>query len=255
LLEGEALSKIGIGSFYGTRPWSEVEAHTRRTLAEVERLGQRMLDARQGLAGALAAMARFDEARAIYREHLATVEERGQSLKLLATRQHPAVAELLAGDFALAEAHARAAWDGLGSIGERGYRSTCGGILAEAIAEQGRGEEAGAILDEVDLIAADDDWLTSAQSSWARALIALHAGDLDAAVVLARRATEVADTREYYPTRTHYSWGLARVLVAAGRDGEAREAIAEAQRLSDMKGSVVYPARLRALLEQLEAVR
>jgi ATP/maltotriose-dependent transcriptional regulator MalT len=190
----------------------------------------------------------------MYREHLVTLEERGQSLKLMATRQNPAVAELLAGDFALAETYARIAWDGLGAIGERGYRSTAGAILAEAIAEQGRGEEASAILDEVDSITVEDDWLTEAQSNWARALVALHAGELDVAIEHARATTQIADEREYYPTRTHYWWGYARVLVAAGRDAEAREAIAETQRLSDLKESGVYPARIRDLLAELGAV-
>ena len=85
----------------------------------------------------------------------------------------------------------------------------------------------------------------------ARALVALHAADHEQAVALARRATEVADSREYINTRTHYWWGLARVLVAAGRDGEAREAIAETERLVDLKGSVVYANRIRGLADEL----
>jgi tetratricopeptide (TPR) repeat protein len=252
LLEVDARTKIGIGAFYGSAGWSEVEAHARASLGEVDRLGNGMLGARVGLAGALAAQGRFEEARDFYRQHHEHLEERGQSFALLSSKQHAGVCELLAGDFERSEEHSRTTWDGLGALGERGYRSTTGGILAEALAEQGRIDEAVAILDEAERIGGEDDWLTTAQCTWARALVALHAADHEQAVTLARRATEVADSREYINTRTHYWWGLARVLVAAGRDGEAREAIAETQRLVELKGSVVYANRIRALAGELD---
>jgi tetratricopeptide (TPR) repeat protein len=252
LLEVDARTKIGIGAFYGSAGWSEVEAHARASLGEVDRLGNGMLGARVGLAGALAAQGRFEEARDFYRQHYEHLEERGQSFALLSSKQHAGVCELLAGDFERSEEHSRTTWDGLGALGERGYRSTAGGILAEALAEQGRIDEAVAILDEAERIGGEDDWLTTAQCTWARALVALHAADHEQAVTLARRATEVADSREYINMRTHYWWGLARVLVAAGRDGEAREAIAETQRLAELKGSVVYVNRIRALAGELD---
>jgi class 3 adenylate cyclase/tetratricopeptide (TPR) repeat protein len=252
ILEVEARTEIGIGTFYGPAQWAEVEAHALASLGEADRLGPSMLGARQGLAGALAAQGRFDEARDLYREHHEYLEERGQSFVLLSSRQHPALCELLAGDFERAEEHVRVTWDGLGLLGERGYRSTTGGILAEALAELGRLDEAAAIIDESEEIAGEDDWLTTAQCRWARALVALHSGDHEQAITLARGATDVADSRDYINTRTHYWWGLARILVAAGRDEEAREAIAETRRLADLKGSVVYERRVRELADQLD---
>jgi class 3 adenylate cyclase/tetratricopeptide (TPR) repeat protein len=255
MLEGEARSKTGIGMFYGPTPWPEVEAYTRTSFGEADRLGRAMFTARQGMAGAVASQGRFEEARALHKEHRANLEERGMSFLLLGTGQSTSVTELLASDFERAEALARVTWDGLGLLGERGYRPTAGGILAEALAEQGRLDEATAILDESEEIAGVDDWLTHAQCSWARALVALQAGDLEQAVTYGRRATEIADAREYIPTRTHYWWGLSRVLVAAGHDAEARDALAETQRLSQLKGSLVYPQRIRELREQLTAAR
>jgi class 3 adenylate cyclase/tetratricopeptide (TPR) repeat protein len=252
MLESEARSMIGVGTFYGPTPWGEVEAHARASLGEVDRLGQGMLAARQSLAGALAAQGRFEEARDLYREHREYLAERGQSFVVLGSRQHPAICELLAGDFERAEEHARLGWDGLGLLGERGYRSTTGGVLAEALAELGRLDEAASIIDESEEIAGEDDWLTTAQCTWARALVALHRGDHEQAVALARRATEVADTRDYINTRTHYWWGLTRALVAAGRDADAREAMVETQRLAALKGSVVYEGRIRELAGQLD---
>jgi class 3 adenylate cyclase/tetratricopeptide (TPR) repeat protein len=255
MLESEARTKTGVGMFYGPTPWAEVEAYAGSSLAQADRLGLGMLGARQGIAGAMAAQGRFDEARALHEEHRANLAERGLSFLLLASGQGRAVCELLASDFERAEAVVRVAWDGLGLLGERGYRPTAGGILGEALAEQGRLDEATAVLDESEAIGGGDDWITHAQCTWARALIALHGGDLEQAVTYARRATEIADAREYIPTRTHYWWGLSRVLVAAGQDAEAHDALAETQRLSELKGSLVYPQRVRELREQLAAAR
>jgi tetratricopeptide (TPR) repeat protein len=241
--------------FYGPAPWPDVEAYAGSSFAQADRLGFGMLAARQGMAGAAAAQGRFEEARALHEEHRAYLAERGLSFVLLASGQNTAVSELLASDFERAEAVVRVTWDGLGLLDERGYRPTAGGILGEALAELGRLDEATAILDESEEIAGVDDWLTHAQCTWARALVALHGGDLEQAVMHARRATEIADTREYIPTRTHYWWGLSRVLVAAGQDAEAHDALAETQRLSELKGSLVYPQRVRELREQLAAAR
>jgi class 3 adenylate cyclase len=251
VLEADALGKIGIGMFYGTATWAEAEQQARGGLAEVGRLGQVMLNARQGIAGAAAAQGRFDEARDLYREHRASLQERGRSLQLIASGQHPAFAEILARDYEQAEAYARESWDGLGRLGEHGYRSTTGAILAEALAELGRLDDARAILEETAGITAEDDWLTISHSNWARALIELRAGDHDRAVEHARAATLVADTREYFNLRTHYWIGLCRVLVETGRDAEARDAIVEAQRLVDIKQSPLDQARIRALNDRL----
>jgi class 3 adenylate cyclase/tetratricopeptide (TPR) repeat protein len=251
VLEAEALARIGVGVFYGTATWAEAETHAHAALLEVDRLGQAMLSALQGLAGAAAAQGRFEEARELHREYRASLEERGLSLQLASYGQNPAIAEILARDFEQAEVHARGAWDGLGLLGERGYRSTAGAILAEALVEQGRIEEARAILEETDAITAEDDWLTIAHCNWARALIALRSGDHDRAVAHARTATEVADAREYFNLRTYYWIGRSRVLVEAGRDAEARDAIAEAQRLADIKQSPLDQERIRELLGRL----
>jgi class 3 adenylate cyclase len=252
MLEADALGKIGIGTFYGNAPWDVLEAHARATLEEVDRLGPGVLDARLGLAGAAAAQGRFEEARALYLQHQEYLTERGQTFRSLSTLQFSAWLELLERNYEEAEVHARSAWDGLGRLGERGYRATIGALLAEAVAQQGRLEEARAILDETDGLT-KDDWLTIAHASWARAIVALGEGDHDAAVRHARAAAGVADEHEYYSLRPYYWIGLGRVLVATGRDEDAREALAEAQRLADIKQSPLDRQRISELLDELAA--
>jgi tetratricopeptide (TPR) repeat protein len=253
MLEVEAITRIGVGLAYGTSRWEEVEEHARGALSEVGRLGRGMLKAQLGLANALWARGDFEEARRIQAAFRADVGEQGGSFGGAGFAQHSVVLELVAEDFERAEAEARAAWDELGRLGERGYRSTTGALLSEALVELGRLDEAAQIVEEAASLSTPDDWLTVVHCNWARALAASVVGEHDRAVELARAAVEFADQHEYYLTRTHYWFGLSRVLVAAGRCDEARAAIAETRRLSDIKGTTAYDGRLSLLEEQLAA--
>jgi tetratricopeptide (TPR) repeat protein len=232
-----------------------VESNARATLAESDRLGRSVLRARIALATAAAAQGRYDEARQIHAEHVVELTEQGQSFGITSSAQHRTVVELLACDFVRAEAEVRFGWDELGRVGERGYRSTAGALLGEALVELGRFDEAERVIDEAASLSTADDWLTVAHCAWARALGASLTGDHDRAVALARYAVEVAATREYYFTRTHYWFGLSRVLVAAGRIDEAREAMDETRRLSELKGTTAYNERLNDLVDELAAAR
>jgi class 3 adenylate cyclase/tetratricopeptide (TPR) repeat protein len=251
MLESEALAKLGAGLSYSAALWTELEAHASAALAQVDRLGRGILRAQLGLASAAAAQGRFEEARRLHAVHRAELAEQGLSFGVVSSAQHRVLCELLARDFDRAEAEGREGWDGLGRVGERGYRSTVGALLGEALVELGRVDEAIAIVDEAAGLSTEDDWLTVAHCDWVRALAASVSGDHDRAVPLARRAVEVADQREYVFTRTHYWVGLARVLVAAGRVDEARAAIAEAKRLAALKGTLAYDEVLRGLEQQL----
>jgi tetratricopeptide (TPR) repeat protein len=253
MLEVEAISRIGIGLAYGTSNWSEVEEHARGALSEVRRLGRGILKAQLGLATAVAARGDFEEGRRIHAAFRADLVDQGESFGIASSAQHRIVLELVAADFERAEAEARYGWDELGRLGERGYRSTTGALLSEALVELGRLDEAAQIVEEAASLSTPDDWLTVVHCNWARALAASVVGEHERAVELARAAVEFADEHEYYFTRTHYWFGLSRVLVAAGRGDEARDAIAETRRLSDIKGTTAYDARLSRLEEQLTA--
>jgi class 3 adenylate cyclase/tetratricopeptide (TPR) repeat protein len=150
-----------------------------------------------------------------------------------------------------AEEAARATWEGLGAIGERGFRSTVGGHLAQALVGLGRIEDAVAILDESEALGSEDDWVTVALVRYGRALIASASGEHDSAVALARGAVSVADERETLNFRAQLWLGLGRILLAADRRDEAREAIVEALRLAELKGSTVFVDEARALLAEL----
>ena len=67
-------------------------------------------------------------------------------------------------------------------LGERGFRSTLGALFALALVELGRRDEAEAILDEVEGLGTEDDWLTAACVDVVRARLATLDGRHDDAV-------------------------------------------------------------------------
>jgi ATP/maltotriose-dependent transcriptional regulator MalT len=253
-LEARALEILGGSLFFGTGTWAELEAHARRVLDDVE-LGARSRRALAGLAAAAAHQGRFDEARALHAQLDAGLEERGESFALASGKQGKGLLELLAGDLPAAERILREGWDELGEIGERGFRSTIGALLAQVLALLGRDEEALAMVAEAEVLTSADDWVTKADALCARAYVASGRTDHEAAVTYARRATELADEYEYVLTRTHFWLARGEILVAAGLLGEAREALAEAIRLSRIKGAGVHEERAQAILDQLPVLR
>jgi hypothetical protein len=154
------------------------------------------------LAGLYAMQDRVAEADRLLARGMAAFEELGVTMTSSVT--HPA------SFVATAEAHLRRDDEGLEAMGEKGYLVTTAAFLAQAIAAQGRPEEAERFI-EVSREAAGEDDL-SAQMVWqglqARTDFLNQHGDalLELAVVLdgAGRAAE------------------ARVAVSDGRPGRAR---------------------------------
>jgi len=253
-LEARAHDLVGGAMFFGTATWAELEAHARGVL-DNDALGVRSRRALSGLSAAAAYQGRFDEARSLQAELAAELEQRGESFALASGKQGKGLLEMLAGDLPAAERLFREGWNELGEIGERGYRSTIGALLAQVLAQLGRHEEALAIVAQAEVLTSADDWVTTADALCARAYVASGRADHEAAVTYARRATELADEYEYVLMRTHLWLACGAILGAAGLLGEAREALAEAIRLSRIKGAGVHEKRAQAILDSLPVPR
>ena len=137
---------------------------------------------------------------------------------------------------ARAESLLRADWLVLGELGERGFRSTTGCLLAFVVAEQGRNDEAEQIVEEAEALTSEDDWLTFAFGACARAVVGQGRGQHDGAVAYARRGVELADATEYVLLQPWFYYELGRALVGAGRREEAADALQACVRLARIKG-------------------
>jgi tetratricopeptide (TPR) repeat protein len=153
--------------------------------------------------------------------------------------------ELLAGSPQTAVGLLREPWVRYGEIGETGFRSTVGTMLAQALRAAGRDDEAEAVLVEVEGFAAPDDFDPQARLRWVRALILAGRGELEEAERLAREAVAIVDRTDYIEVTADAHVGLATVLDAAGRPDEAEEEWRRALELYERKGATVRADQVR----------
>jgi class 3 adenylate cyclase len=240
-LEVTALRMVGLAKLHGDVPWPAVEAHA----AEMAAVG---LEAAQLLVWAAAMEGRFDEGRRISDEFLAKEHERG---RLFATYMHCitlAMLELWSGSRFGAEQALRDGWDEFGRIGERGIRSTVGGMLGEFLARRGELDEAEAILDEAMEIGSPDDYVTVAAVKMGRAFVALGRGEDGRARELAAEAVAIVDSQEQLTLQQEARLARGELLLQAGAPEEARVALLAAREVAERKGSIVVVARVDELL-------
>jgi tetratricopeptide (TPR) repeat protein len=247
-MEKHAASLLFSARAHGETPLSQLE----REVVPPPVAG---LDVRPILAATLALQGRMDEARRISADYVEDLRARGQIVTALTNAQGMAWFESLAGDVAAAEAMLREAWLGLGEVGERGFRSTTGGLFADVLARQGKLDEAAAVVDEALAISTPDDFVTVEAAEAARAWICLGRGEHDRAVEHARRATEIADSHEYVSVKMDAWLELGEILLATGRREEAESALAHAREIAARKGSTLHVDRNDALLGARPATR
>jgi tetratricopeptide (TPR) repeat protein len=228
-----------------------------RVVPERERLGPRgTVLGIPTLADAAAAQGRFDDARALYARARAQFERQGWRLAVMTLANQTGPAELLAGDYAAAERELRAGYEGLGKIGEDGYRSMIAALLAEAVLEQGRTDEALQLVEEArDLAGATGaDFSTLLVVQALRARIASARGEHTEAVMYARDAVSLTGSTDFIVERADAHRTLGEVLIAAGSFEDARAALGEALALYRRKGSTALVARTRGLLSRSGSV-
>jgi tetratricopeptide (TPR) repeat protein len=155
-------------------------------------------------------------------------------------------------DPAVAEAHLRESFEALVEAGEKGLSSTVAAHLAEALYRQGRYDEAEDILSAGAAAGADDDVTTQVLARTIQAKLLARNGLLGEAETLAREAVALARETEYVDLRGDSLLALGEVARLAGRLDEAAEAMQQALHLWEAKGNVVFAARTRALLGELQ---
>jgi class 3 adenylate cyclase/tetratricopeptide (TPR) repeat protein len=254
MLEARLLPALATCALYGPRPVPEA-------IAVCEELIERTKNDRKGEAVTLRALAQleamrgdFSRARELYRRSRASLEELGWKLHAAGTSTSSGPIELLAGDAIAAERELRKDDEALEQMGDRYYRSTLAGLLAEALYQQGRYEEARELTLQSEEMSAPDD--VSSQFLWRsmRAKVLAVEGQIDEAESLAREAIEIIRASEEPEAQAEASLILAEILDRAGRASEAEVAGREALELFVAKGNVVAAERTRVFLEEIVPV-
>jgi ATP/maltotriose-dependent transcriptional regulator MalT len=196
---------------------------------------------------------RFGEGRIEIERGRTTLQDLGHRIYWAGTAMVAGENELCAGDPRAAEAILRAGFDVLNESAETGYVASVRGLLAQAVLEQGRNEEALRIAEETRRMSAPYDHEPHARASAVRARALALAGDLRGAEAAIAEAEDIATPTEYLPLRSFVALARAGVEHAAARPEGEREALEEAVRLSDSKGDVVSGEAARARLAALSS--
>src|SRR5207247_1574925 len=162
--ERRASTQYAAAAVYGPTPVDECIVRCNDVVARVE--GDRQAEAAiVCVIGQLEAMrGDFERARELYRRALATFEELGLLIDAAGVSLHSGRVELLADEPEAAERELRRGYEYLCRLGERYLRSSVAGLLAEAVAAQGRMDDAEALALETEELAAEDD--VDAQTLW-----------------------------------------------------------------------------------------
>ncbi len=191
-------------------------------------------------AGLLACVGRFEEARTLLDEAVATKIELGQS-SVLAMGADPVrgYVEMLAGDLDSAERVLRTCCETLVRLQAWAHFSTYSAEYARVLLAQGRVIEADDWAGRAEARADANDLSAQVSCRSVRARLLAHEGDLATAVKKAEEAARIVLETDALNQQGTVLLALAEVLAGAGREDEARDALERAVVAYELKGNVV----------------
>jgi tetratricopeptide (TPR) repeat protein len=251
--EAEITSWLAVAYYFGPTPIDQVEARLEQILAEAR---AKELRSHEGimlgfLGGVEGLRGRFDEARDLFRRSRAILTDIGLQTWVAGQTQVSGHIEILAGDYAAAERELRFGSDELERMGETGIRSLNVAMLAEALYEQGRDDEAEHYVDESRHTAAADDYASQLAWHTVAARLLARRGQLDESERVAREALDFVD--EDGGLFDPYAWAtLGETLAVAGKRADAEHAFAQALWLTEQQGNIAGAARIRDLAARVD---
>jgi tetratricopeptide (TPR) repeat protein len=247
-LEARLNAEYANGLREGPTPVDEaiLQCETALDRGLVERQAEALV--RCSLARLRAMQGEFAEARELIAEAGRLRDELGANVIIPVTSLHSSRVETLAGDPQAAEHDLRIDFEKLSSIGDKYGLPVVGVLLARAVCQQGRYEEAAELNETVEQLADDADVETQAIRRCVSAqLLVAGGGDGEEAERLTREAVSLVDSSESPDLHGDCLVVLAEVLKSAGRRNEARLALREACDLYRLKGDVVSVEHALAL--------
>jgi class 3 adenylate cyclase/tetratricopeptide (TPR) repeat protein len=233
----------------GPTPVLEVRDRSLRLLEQVA--GDRKAEATilATIAVLEAMLGEFDAARARHSTARTILGELGRSVTSASTSIEGARVEVLAGDLERAERLLRADEEELASLGERYFRSTIVGLLANVLEARGATDEATAYADLTRELADEDD--TNSQVLWRAAYAKLLAreGRAEEALAMATEAAALVDATADLDARGDVHADMGLVMARLGHHDKAREHLDQAVGYYEAKGDLAAAALVRRRLD------
>jgi class 3 adenylate cyclase/ATP/maltotriose-dependent transcriptional regulator MalT len=245
-----ALNASVRGLLIGPAPVDEALARA-QTIADEPEADRALGAVACGVVGCLEAMrGRFEEARTAYAESHAVLQDLGRTRLQAAQRAYSGFVELLADDATAAERELRAGIVELETIGDKTNLATVAGLLAQALATQGRWNEAEAATEQSERASSSAD--VAAQVMWrlTRARLTARRGQVHDADRLSGEAVALAAATDSPTLLADALFCRADVAAAADLAVDAAAALTDAAEHYERKGHAVGAARARAELAQ-----
>ncbi len=251
--EGEILFWLMAQGAFGSTPVDAAIERCERVLAEAPG-NLHVEESAMNFLGLLHAMqGRFDEARHCRSRSIELAREFGDRLHLAATGMVDGWIELLAGQPERAEQVLRPAAETLSEMGETAFLSTVAAVLAQALYEQARYDEAEHWTKTSEQASSLDD--TVSEMAWraTRGRLLARRGDHLAGEALAREAVEIGRGTDDPRSLADCLLDLAEILELIGRHQEAIPPATEALKLYEQKGILPSISQAKARLARLGA--
>jgi tetratricopeptide (TPR) repeat protein len=239
---------LGLITVYGPLPVDAGIARCRELRDQVAGLRGQAAELRRMEAVLLAMRGNFDEARALHDEGDRLLAELGNRVFLAAEAFTRTPLELLAGNPSGAQRAAFTSLQAYEAMDNRSQGSTAAALLALALVEQGRDDEALTHADQAASWAAHDDRISQVLQLGVRARVLARRGALDAAEAAARDAVTRSSASDDPWMRGEALVALALVLERAGRAEQSAAALGDALVLYERKGNVASAGRVGALM-------
>jgi tetratricopeptide (TPR) repeat protein len=190
----------------------------------------------------------IDEARRLLNAASEVSESVGLRFEM-AARERLAYVELCNGNASAAERAYRLNYEILDERGDEGHKATSASSLARTLCALGRYDEAESFAEIAQTFAAEDDLDPQAFGRSARALVLAARGEFAPAEQLAREAVELYADAEAPNFQADTWMDLAKILLMAGRSGDAEQAALVALGLYERKGNRPSAASTREFIE------
>ncbi len=250
-LEVQTLNFVFAALGFGSTPIDDA-------LRRMDELAEDRVDSReaQGLAARwrgtlLSYQGRIEQGRALIEEARQIFTELGHRDGLALLPFSSGRLELMEGDFVAAERELRAGVELMLEMGDRSRAASLMPMLADALTDQGRIDEAEELLERAREAAPDDDPNAEAFRRTAEARVLVRRGAVPEAVRLAEEGIEMAKRTHELLTLPDLLVYQAEVLEMAGQPRAAEAALREAADAATRKGSLGY---LRHVNDRLAAL-
>ena len=238
-LTATVVSALARAVLFGPTPAGEAVSRCEELLARAHQIGPATEASLRNKLGVLeATRGNAARARELINTSLAVLEDTAPPVPVASASQYAGMAELALGDSARAESHFRRSFEALERLGERGVASSTAALLARALVELARFQEAEEFATVALASGGGDDIVTQAYALSARALALVTRGAAAEARGEASRAVELSSPTDCLQLRGDTLLDLATVLRACDDGSAAGRAAAEARECFLAKGNL-----------------